>query len=706
MIMSLESKNRLRLLIPRSNSKTDKVLKTCKRCRQHKTKCDAHHTNPYPCSHCVKKNLNCTLEIINKPLGRVRTVDDVEKLASEVEELSHHLSKIIERKTRIIDSLVLRGKQLQIESQVRLAKKNCPEKRRKVVQASTPAVSEIETCISTPESLQLDDEPPQKQKQQSEPILPRKTLQSDYSKFTIASSGTTEPVSLSHKQAQFYFTNYERNFNSSLPIFPDDFFHSTNLVEFARENELTFWCIITTSHLNQYEQAEQYKKLADHTKSLVVEKCWLQTPRSVYIISSLLILTTWPLPNHKTQISDNLCVKYISLMKSLSLQFGLHKLDFINEFSHKTKLNLTQEVNVNKRIRERIYKFININSNYWLINLGLSNNNYNGFTQDYIINKSCNIDIFDTSIPSTDQYINSLLKISMIQSKLNENMNALIGDGFTDDGLTLLPQQITTSRLINFNSFEIVLDDLNRMLATHRDSTTTTTSSSTSTNQQDLEKLIEISIAYSKLQLFVYAMSRSGNISIAEYKIYVAKLLNCCFDIVKIVQSQSDYLKLPIFFKFPIELALLCLLRCFKSPMLTCPQDYQVVKSAFRKLYSMVFQRPNWQFANSKLHKIIEKFTSLSNQFIMRRQLLDAKAEAEAETEEEENSDAGFFLVTKMKNYLVSSLQYELIWLVYENECRPDIEKSLDISAEEWLTFGVRDVQLQRYILSNDSICL
>ena len=56
-------------------------------------------------------------------------------------------------------------------------------------------------------------------------------------------------------------------------------------------------------------------------------------------------------------------------MKSLAYQFGLHKLEFIDEFSHKTKMNISREINLNNLIRERIYKFVNVISNYWMINL-------------------------------------------------------------------------------------------------------------------------------------------------------------------------------------------------------------------------------------------------------------------------------------------------------------------------------------------------
>lgn len=55
-------------------------------------------------------------------------------------------------------------------------------------------------------------------------------------------------MSITHKQAQSHFTNYELNFNKYIPIFPDEFFQSTNLIEFHKENELTFlvYCLDIT----------------------------------------------------------------------------------------------------------------------------------------------------------------------------------------------------------------------------------------------------------------------------------------------------------------------------------------------------------------------------------------------------------------------------------------------------------------------------
>ncbi|KAI5957764.1 SEF2 [Candida theae] len=725
MIMSLQSQNRLKLIIPKSISKSERILKTCSRCRQHKIKCDAFETNPNPCTRCLKNNVNCKLEILHKPNGRVRTLDIVERLSCEVSDLKVLMTDLIQRRNDLVELLIERGRQIEEEASSQCQKQQQqqpqpqpqPQVQMQVSsgrQSCTPPVSAMQSCLNTPCTSPQDTTDPFTQAEEETPHS------SDTSKFSLSANTEAKPISISHKQAQSYFTNYERNFNKYLPIFPDEFFQSVNLIEFHKENELTFWCIILTSHLNHHDQASNYRVLSEHVKSLVVDKCWFHTPRSVYIISSLLILTTWPLPSHqRTKIADNLSVKFISLMKSLSYQFGLHKLEFISEFSHKTKINLSQEVNLNNRIRERIYKFVNINSNYWLINLGLSNNNCNGFNQDYILNKASNIDIHDASIISSssdDHYIDCLLKVSMIQVKLNENMNALIGDSleYGDDHTTmkLLPNQINTTKLINFNMFEIIIDDLRSTLARlqqrqqrqqqqeyEQSESYYTTSTST-----DLSNLIQMSTAYTKLQLFIYSLSKS-DITLQEYKVYVKKLVTCCMEISNLIESQqTNYLELPIYYKLPIELTLLTLLRVFKSPVLDTVEEYKVVKTCFNKIYTTVFKYENWQFMTTKLHRIIELFDHLSREFIVRQVIHDEEAD------EVQQSNAGQpappFLITKMKNYLVSSLQYEMIWLIYQHE-HSSKENNIvpkQWSTRQWNSIGVYDNQLIEYLKLKESI--
>ncbi|KAK6200062.1 putative transcription factor [Scheffersomyces amazonensis] len=679
MPMSSHSKQRLRLIIPAA-SRGAKVLKTCTRCRKHKTKCDALITNPLPCSHCAKKSMNCTLELMTKAPER-SSIDLVEKLASEVNELNEVLDRIITRKSKLVESLINRGKTIQL-----ITNKTLPKLERARRSSLTPSVSAIQSCISSPEDVT---------------IITKNVTYNQFDTFTISTNLNQQSFSLTYEQAYHLFSNYETNFNKFLPIFPDNFFPNLNLETFKLENELLFWCIILTSFLNDplENSASNYAILSEHIKSLVVEKCWFQTPRSVYVISALLILTTWPLPNLDSKIADNLCIKFISTMKSLSLQFGLHKLDFIEEFSHKTKMNISQEVNLNNLIRERIYKFVNINSNYWLINLGLSNNNYNGFTQDYIINKASNKDLYDKTSES-DKFINSLLKISIIQTKLNENMNDLIGNN--NENITLLPNQINTCKLINFNMFEIILEDLNRTLINNN-------------NPLTLNNLLKISIEFSKLQLFIYAFSKS-DISLMDYKIYISKIISSCCKILSLYQehfsegNSISFNQLPIQYSFPIELSTMVLIRVFKSPILNMISDYKLVKEKFNEFYKGIILSSNdeWKFLHAKFFKVLEKFDKVDNIFIMSKMVTNTNTNSNSNS----NGDIvpSFFLINKLKSYLVSSLAYELIWLIYqyENNNNDNNNNSTDYKQNlNWQVFGVNEStngEFIQYIQSNESI--
>lgn len=96
-----------------------------------------------------------------------------------------------------------------------------------------------------------------------------------------------------------------------------------------------------------------------------------------------------------------------------------------------------------------------------------------------------------------------------------------------------------------------------------------------------------MSIAYSKLQLFVYSLSKS-DIPLQEYKVYIKKLVSCCMEIMQLSQSQqTNYLDLPIYFKFPIELTLLTLLRIFKSPILHIIDEYNEIKHVLIKFMKL-----------------------------------------------------------------------------------------------------------------------
>lgn len=600
---------RRRDLVVAKSLKGEKVLKLCARCRHNKTKCDAVATRPYPCTFCAKKNLVCVLDTTQPSK---RNYDLAERLVSDVQDLHRKLDAIVDKKTRLVQQLL---------------------------QQSVPTESPVSV------DLNVLDSPGQTSDNEAIYIDPIPTLSLSDS-FTIHLNLTSEPWTVSYTRAEALFHNFEQNFRGYLPILPKSFFQK-NLHDVHRESDLLFWSIVVTSLLNQSPQ--EYFQLALHVQNLVVVNCWFNTPRSLYSLVALLILTTWPLPDERSlKIQDNIAIKYISLMKNLSLQFGLHKLNFIDEFSKKTNMEVDNKSGINNMIRERIYKYVNINSNYWLVFLGLSNSSYNGSHQDYIINKAANKDIFDkASFKEKDNFINSLLKVSLIQLKMNENMNDLLEN----------PSKV--GKLIHLNMFEKILN---------------------SYNSKDVSPLVDndliaLSVEFSKLQLYIYYFS-TVDITLSEYRCVIYRTVICCKKILDLFEGHftgiTNFNQVPIHYRFSVELASLVLMDIHSCPLLNSVEDYLHVKQQFLRSYSILTKDSQWSYLNSKLFKIIHKYDECD-----RAKLMSVRSK-----------NGSFFLINKMSNYLVSGLHYEVIWHIYQTEKMESVVDFLDI---KWDIFGLKE---------------
>lgn len=605
-----------------------KVLKACIRCRKHKTKCDAFIRTPLPCTNCKKRAIQCRLETVSHdPSDRTKLASNVvESLTSEIHLLN-----------QTVDDLILR-KNHQL---YRLMELN-------------PSIPQIQSCLQ---------DHPQSQSKNS-PLYDSSICETG--EFVINCNRLSPPVYITYNDAVKYFNNYYKNFHKHLPILPNTFYQSSNINTIYKDHNLLFWCIILASHLN-LDKFDQYSHLSNHIKSLVVETCWLKTPRSVYVLISLLILTTWPVPLKEPNetLNDNLSIKYLSLLKNLSLQLGLHRLEFINEFLLKTTINLSSDLKFNNLIRERIYKFVTINSNYWLINMGLLNLNFNGFQQDYIVNKSNNElkQANDTAVINDygvgvdeDKYINSILKISIIQQRLNENLN-------NEDGNTI-------SKLIDLNMFEVILNDL--------------TNSKKYPNLLSTNESILISIEYCKLQVYLYSFSINLQLNIIDYKQTVYKALASCYKIIDYFKKDftSHHHKnvinqLPIHFKFILEFVSLLLLRIYYSPLLNSVEDYELLKQNFDILFTQL--QGCKTLVNNKLVKIITKFNQ-----IFKYNLLSLL-----------KFNRSWYLLNKFNNYQISNMNYELVYLIFifETDKFKLNENNLD-----WQNFGIHDGKLLSYL--------
>lgn len=110
---------------------------------------------------------------------------------------------------------------------------------------------------------------------------------------------------------------------------------STSVVELYSQSKLLFWTVILTACLSDPSPA-LYIKLSPLVKQLAIELCCLCTPRSTHLSQALTILAIWPLPNQK--VLDDCSYRFINLAKSLSYQLGLHRGEFIYEFTRNQKL--------------------------------------------------------------------------------------------------------------------------------------------------------------------------------------------------------------------------------------------------------------------------------------------------------------------------------------------------------------------------------
>lgn len=616
MAIMLAPRKKLRLM-PLAHNSQGRVLKTCSRCRQHKTRCDAVLTHPGPCSHCAKKDAFCTLEVITKKPDRGNEM--IENLSEEVDDIKRSLSAMTDRKQKLIQALC----------------------RRKM---DGPSVATMQQVL-VPETS-------------TSPILSAGGLSAE-SDFILSSDSSREPFSISVSEAQFHFANFENNFLRFLPIFPASFFKK-DVMSVYNENDLLFWCILLTSFRHSSRYANFYH-LSQHVKARVVEMCWYNTPRHVYTLASLLILTTWPLPSSDSEkIEDDIAVKFIALMKRIALQLGLHKVEFISEFSHKTEVNVSEESHLNNLIRERIYKFVAINSNYWLISLGISNSNYNGTETDYVINKAnC---LFEGNSPE-DKYTNLLLRLSLIQLKLNETMHDSGKGG-----------QVDATKLMNIHMFDVILNRLTQ----HSDVANDT--------------LTRLSVEYLRLQLFVYAFS-TKNVTLRNYKSFIKRALISCKKSLDLYETAfgevENFAQIPIHYNFCLELASLILMRIYHSPYLDTINEYIIVKENFMRSFNFLskLNDEEWSTFNSKHLRILKMYDEAA---VNTKNIISLGGNS-------------VFIIDKMSNYMVSSLRYEMIRSIY------DYKHNNQQQTINWFQYGKdagdeKDKQVMDYLLTECSI--
>lgn len=408
---------------------------------------------------------------------------------------------------------------------------------------------------------------------------------------------------------------------------------STSVVELYSQSKLLFWAVILTACLSDPEPT-LYIKLSPLVKQLAIELCCLHTPRSTHLSQALTILAIWPLPNQK--VLDDCSYRFINLAKSLSYQLGLHRGEFIYEFTRNQKLMPNA-----KKWRTRTWLGIFFTEICWSMILGLpptSQIDYLVETAkhseemdkqeeiDDIINKID--DDYDNSKPYTFKLpsrFKKLICLASFQMKLCNVMGSSID---SSHGL-IDPKDRSGALLV----LERELNDTNANL--------------------DFESDIVVHIYYLYVILNICCFAFLPQTPIEDQSQYITKAYFCatkCITLVSKLVEQKPLITLPIYVRQSITFSGLMLFKL--------------------QLNSLVINR----YLNSARQSIVTVHRLFRNQSsawslvendITRTATMLEKANMILITHPEVFTE-GVGIISRIRSHLTGSLFYDFVWCVHE----------------------------------------
>ncbi|ODQ80380.1 hypothetical protein BABINDRAFT_7815 [Babjeviella inositovora NRRL Y-12698] len=678
-------------------------LKSCTRCRQHKTKCNALQRAPLPCLACLKKHVACELDERAPP----QRSNAMKSLKSEITNLQRGI-RVLENQNLAMERM-LRGS--DEERQTKRVKHSRVANRSGYINSfasphawdvspkrlSTSAHS-ISSVTSVPNSDNFP-QPPSRglfcnqahdcaqdglphRKIPTPPItnLPEPiVLQETYLNYETYQLYDT---SLSRAQVSRYFFIFQTQF---LPLFPIINPQKTYL-QIHHESPLLFWSIMLVACTSDADP-ERYIRLSPLVKQLVIENCWYATPRSSFIVQALLLLTTWPMPSHK--LLDDVSYRLIGMSKNISMQLGLHRGPFINEFSRGIK-------GKDVKYRSKTWKGCFINEVCYSSLLGLPS----GASEwDYIIDNEGYKEHFKKSLKETGDldgskesvesskvltvlepsgegfekekkssmslaeeghqgpvedptvlgvfdctfYFNSILEISKHTFKFTN----CLGNSITNSGLINYNE-----RFLNISSFRGVLAALEKRLLPHPGVTYYLQPATPL-----WEKYVYLQMKYAHLQLYTFAFF--PNTSQADQKVYIDRAVQTCLDVAQVVLhifsgSKMHILMYPIHFRSLVSLTCFVLARVQMFPLLASNMLAPVL-STLRDLYDVLNYSKDtvyhkWRLVDSDSSRTVRVLKSFELAMFVNPKLIVTRP----------------FMISRMKSHLNASLSYEIIWFIHE----------------------------------------
>ncbi|KAL6932849.1 hypothetical protein ACO0R3_001937 [Hanseniaspora guilliermondii] len=672
----------------KKNTSGHRPVTSCTHCRQHKIKCNALETLPQPCARCLKMNLVCEVNPDFKPQkGSQLTI-----LKNDINDLKMKLNYLVRNEGIIAncikvnkesDELLSKLKDIKYIPNLSSLNENVKNEELNISTKFDQLPVLLQKAISSSENYSINEnknvstsinsptESATGNPTSINNILSKikSTTDSPSTSSSYSSnrnnnskksrSFTLGDVTLSLENATNLYDNFQKKYLSFFPIVK----LTTSVKELYKQSPILFWTIMLTSSLSS-TTPELYLALSELIKIKIMQKCWLDTPRSAYIIQALLILSCWPLPSQK--MMDDCSYRFLGFAKNLAMQLGLHRGAFMWEFSRtQTMLNKDEQNNEqinddeikndNELWRTRTWIAVFIQEQIWSSLLGLPNNT----KVDFLVEKALNETDDEKLLPLR---LKNLLILTNFQNKMQEQLASNVK---SQDGLYEHEQR--------YPLIQSLIDELQLMK-----------------NSRNFEndKIMEIYYLYVKMTLLFYYFlpSNEKDDSNLNEELLTEKVTEAYLAGVKVVtlttkllqEDKYQLLELPIYIRNCITYTSLMLFKLYLTPLLkeayvtSCRQSIVTVHRFFRNQY----------FAWTSV--VENDISRLGNVLERLNFVLIAHPELFIQRINEKNSCDG--LITKMRSHLSNTLFYDLVWYVHEARKRendPNWKIQLNVESNE-----------------------
>jgi len=588
---------------------------SCTHCRQHKIKCNASERFPRPCSRCERMDLKCEID----PEFRPKKGSQIQSLRNDVKELRHKIELLTKNESLIAEALHKANSLPFNHTSFQGDSKNAT-----VLESGTPTNGHSISGLSATSGVtgnishmnyNLNASAPRPEVSHTHENTNNNTFSHQTTMITpinmkplLQTIAPSEQISefrlgevkISFGKAKELHDRFIRDYLPYLPIMV-----SSNATELYHQSQLLFWTVMLTACLSD-PSPTLYISLAELIKQLAIETCWIRTPRSTHIVQALLILGTWPLPNQK--VLDDCSYRFIGLAKCLSMQLGLHRGKFIQEFS-RTQVALQDA----EKWRTRTWLAVFFCEQFWSSNLGLPPS----LRADYFLEKAR----LDQTLPKN---FRCLLSLAIFQSKLVNVMglNVTSPDGLMEPRNRAGALSILEGELHRL-AFKLQIDD----------------------------NVVEIYFLYVQLMVCLFAFL-PGTPSEDQIK-YVQEAHSSATKIVTLASKLMEIRQLtecPIYVRHSVTTAAFILFRLQLTEYL--PSKYidsarQSVVTVHRMFRNMLAA---WKDVNNDISRTATVLEKLNFVIITHPELF---------TEEDD-------IIARMRSHLTGSLFYDLVWNIHD----------------------------------------